>query len=201
MDNGFHERYRRRLGEELRISVKLLLGLLTEGDNCIDDNSPQLERFCLVVEKAFLHGLQGSTSAPSLFFGGWGLAQLIPTLCPSSARILLKSTTLLAQTQYGAGRSTTGTSFKTLPSACIALLLLYLSVVPGAVMSNHRGCHRDAISQTARAGEPLHRERAGSLTSTHARPRSRPQQAESEEAMARTVHRSSSVLLTLGVVV
>lgn len=58
MDNGFHERYRRRLGEELRISVKLLLGLLTEGDNCIDDNSPQLERFCLVVEKAFLHGLQ-----------------------------------------------------------------------------------------------------------------------------------------------
>jgi hypothetical protein len=69
MDNGFHERYRRRLGEELRISVKLLLGLLTEGDNCIDDNSPQLERFCLVVEKAFLHGLQGYFRSFPLFRG------------------------------------------------------------------------------------------------------------------------------------
>ncbi len=36
-----------------------------------------------------------------------------------------------------------------------------------ALMPNDRGvCHR-YISQTARAGEPLHRERAGSLTSTH----------------------------------
>jgi hypothetical protein len=59
MDDSFHERYRHRLGDELRVSVKLLLGQLSEGDNCLDDNSPQLERFCLVMEKAFLHGLQG----------------------------------------------------------------------------------------------------------------------------------------------
>lgn len=51
--------YRAWLGDELRTSVKLLLFLLGEGHNTIDDNSPQLERFCLVMEKAFLHGLQG----------------------------------------------------------------------------------------------------------------------------------------------
>ena len=92
MDSGFHERYRRRLGEELRISVKLLLGLLTEGDNCIDDNSPQLERFCLVVEKAFLHGLQGYSRS---FFGG-GTAD---SNSPPCSRILLKSST--ADTIWG----------------------------------------------------------------------------------------------------
>ncbi len=52
------EKERKRLLDETRLSVKSLLSTCSH-ENYIDDNSPQLDRFCLVLEKIFRHGMKG----------------------------------------------------------------------------------------------------------------------------------------------
>ena len=90
------EGLRKRLLEETRISVKSLLSTCV--DNSIDDNSPQLERFCLVLEKILRHGLKGTLRKPkhslissldkSTIFGKkdyWNVLEVLPKFHPAAA--------------------------------------------------------------------------------------------------------------------
>jgi len=97
----FDDEERHQLLETTRIYVKMVLA--TSTDNTIDDNSGDLERLCMALERIFCHGLR-TTNRRFFKKEYWHfISENLPKVCESSLASV-RNVSTLSQVRTAAGR-------------------------------------------------------------------------------------------------